>query len=113
MRLGIVQKNMRILAGFHHSEESYTMRTIKAIEPLDGYRLKLRLDNDVEVIADVSHLVGKGVFTPQRDARVFEQVSINEESGTVTWPSDLDLDPDVLYARVTNEWPAWASTVNK
>lgn len=31
------------------------------------------------------------------DQSIFEQVRVNPESGTVEWPGDIDLDPDVLY----------------
>jgi len=31
----------------------------------------------------------------------FEQVRADSEPGTVTWPNGADLDPDVLYGRVT------------
>jgi formylmethanofuran dehydrogenase subunit E-like metal-binding protein len=29
---------------------------------------------------------------------VFEQVKVDEQTGTITWPGDVDLDPDVIYA---------------
>ncbi len=32
------------------------------------------------------------------DQEVFAQVRVNEETGTVEWPGEIDLDPDVLYA---------------
>ena len=39
-----------------------------------------------------------GVFSAIRDDRsVFEQVRVHPESGTVEWPGEIDLDPDVLY----------------
>jgi hypothetical protein len=39
-----------------------------------------------------------GVFSAIRDDRsLFEQVRVNPESGTIEWPGEIDLDPDVLY----------------
>jgi hypothetical protein len=35
------------------------------------------------------------------DASFFEQVRVNQELGTVSWPNDADFDSDVLYAKVT------------
>ena len=29
---------------------------------------------------------------------MFSQVKVDEETGTITWPADVDLDPDVIYA---------------
>ena len=41
-----------------------------------------------------------GVFTPIHEEReVFEQVAVNPETGTVEWPGEVELDPEVLYGR--------------
>ncbi len=32
------------------------------------------------------------------------QVTVDPVSGTIAWPNDTDLDPDVLYARVTGTY---------
>ncbi len=49
-----------------------------------------------------SHLTG--VFAALKDPAVFAQARI--ESGAVTWPGDLDLAPDVMYAEIKfhGEW---------
>ena len=45
-------------------------------------------------------LAAGGVFAPIRDSReLFDQVRVNPESGTVEWPGEVDLDPEVLYGR--------------
>lgn len=31
--------------------------------------------------------------------RRFESVRVNPEKGTVEWPGEVDLDPEVLYGR--------------
>jgi hypothetical protein len=37
------------------------------------------------------------VLAPIRDERaVFEAVAVDREFGTIVWPGDIDLDPDVL-----------------
>ncbi len=33
----------------------------------------------------------------------FQRVRLNAELGSVGWPNGADLDPDVLYARITGE----------
>jgi hypothetical protein len=35
------------------------------------------------------------------DPAFFQQVSVDEEAGTVQWPNGVDLCPDVLYSRAT------------
>ena len=42
-----------------------------------------------------------GVFVPLQDAQFFKQVFVNQELGTIAWPNEVDLDPDVLYSRVS------------
>ncbi len=47
---------------------------------------------------DITPLLGTPAFSPLRDPAVFEQVKVDEQTGTITWPGDVDLDPDVIYA---------------
>jgi Protein of unknown function (DUF2442) len=43
----------------------------------------------------------RGVFEPLRDATCFAQVRVDPQLGTMVWPNGADLDPDVLYGRLT------------
>ena len=66
------------------------------------YRLYLRFEDGVEGVIDLSpYLSFRGVFEPLRDPAYFAQVRVDPELGTVTWPNGADLDPDVLYGRLT------------
>lgn len=49
-----------------------------------------------------SHLTG--VFAPLRDPAFFVRVHVHE--GFVTWPGEIDLAPDAMYAAIsaTGEW---------
>jgi Protein of unknown function (DUF2442) len=38
----------------------------------------------------------RGVFVALRDPRVFASVRVTD-SGTIEWPGEVDLDPEVLY----------------
>jgi hypothetical protein len=80
------------------------LKGIVSVQPLEGYRLNLRFEDGVEGIVDVSRLTEfNGVFAPIRDRAYFEQVRVNADTGTICWPNDADLDPDVLYAIVSGE----------
>lgn len=80
------------------------MRKILKVKALQGYRLELEFDDGVAGIADVSDLVGKGVFVLWDDQRVFEQVRVGS-SGELAWGNEVDLCPDTLYLKVTGKKP--------
>ncbi|MGH8573694.1 MAG: DUF2442 domain-containing protein [Gammaproteobacteria bacterium] len=74
---------------------------VTEVEPLEGHSIRAAFsDGDVKEI-DLSELLAAGgVFAPIHAQReVFEKVAVNHESGTVEWPGEVDLDPEVLYGR--------------
>jgi len=78
------------------------MRKISEVKVLQGYRLEIVFDDGVRGIADLSGLVGKGVFTIWSDQRVFERVRIGS-FGELIWGDQIDLCPDSLYLKVTGK----------
>lgn len=44
-----------------------------------------------------------GVFERLADEDEFRKVRVNEDTGTVEWPSGADLDPVVLYAALAGK----------
>lgn len=80
------------------------LKDITAVQVLTGHRLHLRFEDGVEGEIDVAQLIEfKGVFAPLQDRAYFAQVHVNPETGTIEWPNEADLDPDVLYAVVTGQ----------
>jgi len=80
------------------------LKDIVAAQPLDGYRLALRFEDQVEGVVDVAKIVPfTGVFAPLLDRDQFLKVKVDSELGTVCWACGADLDPDVLYSLVTGE----------
>ena len=68
---------------------------------LDGFRLRVRFLDGVEGTVEMAELLRSprsGVFAPLADPAVFAQVSV--EHGAVSWPGDLDLAPDAMYAAI-------------
>lgn len=47
---------------------------------------------------DITPLLDTPAFSALRDPAMFNQVKVDEETGTIAWPGDVDLDPDVIYA---------------
>ncbi len=80
------------------------LKDVVEVRPLDGYRLFLRFEDGAEGEVDVAKMVRfEGVFAPLAERDFFLQVRVNPEIGTICWPNDADLDPDVLYSFVTGE----------
>jgi hypothetical protein len=80
------------------------MHKVTAVEVLEGYRLKLTFDDGRQGVVDVSHLVGKGVFSIWSDYSVFRKVQIGE-FGELMWSDEVDLCPDSLYMQATGQRP--------
>lgn len=73
--------------------------------PLAGYRIRIRYVDGVEGEVDLSHLVGKGVFSLWNDPLAFDNVQIGS-SGEIKWNDEVDLCPDALYLEITGKSPA-------
>ncbi len=53
---------------------------------------------------DIAELIQfEGIFAPLQDHTEFLRVRVDAELGTICWPNGADLDPDVLYAKITGE----------
>lgn len=69
---------------------------IREVETLDGFRVRLTLTDGTLIERDLGSVLYGPVFEPVRNDRAFfEQVHVIE-GGTIGWPNDADLDPDVL-----------------
>lgn len=69
------------------------------VEALDGYVIRVTFSDGAVKEIDLSEDLAKarGVFVALRDPRIFSEAAINEVGGTVEWPGEIDLDPEVLY----------------
>ncbi|WP_242395024.1 DUF2442 domain-containing protein [Anaeromyxobacter oryzisoli] len=73
------------------------MVRIRSVRPLDGLRVELGLTDGSTRIVDVGPLLRGPMLEPlRRDADLFRAVRVDETLGTIVWPNDADLDPDVL-----------------
>ena len=75
-----------------------TRTTITNVEPLAERWVRLTFADGAVHEVDLSGLLqAGGLLAPIRDERaVFETVAVDPEFGTIAWPGNVDLDPDVL-----------------
>lgn len=72
-----------------------TLVRIRAVEPLEGFRLRLHLTNGAVIERDVRPLMSGRIFEELiQDPQRFREV--RAEGGTVVWSNGADLCPDVL-----------------
>ena len=64
------------------------------------YVLNVRFDDGVERTIDFEPILVGPLFGPLRDPKLFQQVRIDPNLGTLVWPNGADIDPSVLY-----DWP--------
>jgi hypothetical protein len=72
-----------------------------AVEALPNFRLQVRFVDGTEGMVDLAALVCSpkaGVFASLADPVHFARVFV--EHGAVTWPGEIDLAPDAMYAEI-------------
>jgi hypothetical protein len=69
---------------------------------LEGYHVRLRFEDGVVGELDLAAVMKfEGVFAPLKNLDRFRELGVHPDLGTIYWPNGADLDPAVLYARVT------------
>ncbi len=65
-----------------------------------NFTVWLRFSDGVEGRVDLGGELRGQVFEPLKDPRVFGQLSLDAELGTITWPNGADFAQEFLYAAV-------------
>ena len=78
---------------------------IISVEALEKYKLNLRFSDGTEGVYDVEDVAGKGVFKVWDVDENFFKVFINEESGAISWPGEIDIDTVNAYCTIKNISP--------
>jgi hypothetical protein len=80
------------------------MHKIVKVTILQDYKVNLEFADGRQGFADLSYLVGKGVFALWNDYEAFRNVTIGS-SGELLWSDRVDLCPDALYLKITGQKP--------
>ena len=93
----------------------HPIHKITAVIPQQPYRISVRVDDGSEKTIDLEPILYGEMYGMLRDRQLFEQVHVDQETGTVQWPCGADLDPALLFAwdehieeltRRAREWSA-------
>lgn len=76
---------------------------VTKVRHLEQYKLEITFSDGTCAEIDFGERIkGRGgVFEPLQRLEFFKQVAVDKEAGTLVWPNDVDLDPDVLYSIAT------------
>ena len=74
------------------------------VKALPNYKLWVKYSDGIEGEVDLSHLVGKGVFSLWNDFSAFQKVYISS-SGEIAWSDTIDICPDAVYMKITGKTP--------
>lgn len=77
------------------------MVLIKSVFPITFGWLYVTFDNGEQKIVDIKPYM-YGVLEKLKDPDFFKEVFVDPELETVSWPGELDLDPDKLYKQGIN-----------
>ncbi|MFH1777559.1 MAG: DUF2442 domain-containing protein [Candidatus Omnitrophota bacterium] len=80
------------------------MYKIIEVKVLSDYNIWIKYSDGTEGTLNLSHLVGKGVFSSWKNYDKFKEVSIGA-SGELLWGKETDLCPDSLYLQITGKKP--------
>jgi hypothetical protein len=82
-----------------------------AVRYIGDYKLEIAFSDGIKGISDWRKRLAKakpgGVFEPLKDPEYFAKAEVWE--GTICWPNEADICPDVLYAEVSGKSP-WTSS---
>lgn len=81
------------------------MKRITSVQAHPGHMLKLRFDDGVEGVVDLSAEVGRGMFSAWRDPVNFASVTIAHNGRSLEWAGGIDLCADALYLEIAGMEP--------
>ena len=73
---------------------------VRSFEIVSAYTLRVCFDDSTGQTIDFRPILAGELYGPLRDRRLFNQVRIDPEAGTLVWPNGADFDPATLH-----DWP--------
>ena len=82
--------------------------TVVAFEIVAPYTIKITFDDNTNQTINFRPLLHGQLYGPLRDLNLFNQVRLDEETGSLVWPNEADFDPATLH-----DWPHVADDMIK
>ncbi len=83
----------------------YRIMTVEVVKP---FTLRVTFDDATEQEIFLGDVLEGAVFGPLRDEKIFNQVAVDPERHTLTWPNGADFDPETLH-----DWPKYAESMRQ
>lgn len=90
----------------NNTSTDYELHDVTDFEIVGDYTLRIRFDDETERVIDFAPVLVGPLFGLLRDLDLFNQVTLNQEIGTLVWPNGADIDPTVLH-----DWPAHVEAI--
>jgi hypothetical protein len=86
---------------------SHAVHTVTRFEEVAPFTLRVWSEDGTTQVVDFRPVLSGQVFGPLADPRMFNQVRLDEESGTLVWPNGADFDPATLHdwGKRDRGWP--------
>ncbi len=81
----------------------YSVTTLEIVGP---YTLCLTFDDGHQEVIDFKPFLDGPLFEPLREIALFNQVRLNQDTGTIEWPTGADFNPVVLH-----DWPTYQDKI--
>ena len=79
------------------------LKDVIAVKPIKDYQLYLIFEDHQQGIVDLAEIIDfTGIFAPLKNYDYFLTVHVDPDLGTICWDNGADLDPVVLYCRISN-----------
>jgi hypothetical protein len=79
------------------------LKDIIAVKPIKDYQLHLTFEDGKAGIVDLAEIVDfTGIFESLKNPAYFSTVRVDRDLGSICWDNGADLDPVVLYAKISN-----------
>jgi hypothetical protein len=76
---------------------SHAVHAVTRFEEIAPFTLRVWFEDGSSQVVDFRPVLSGQVFGPLADPRMFKQVRLDEESGTLVWPNGADFDPATLH----------------